>query len=101
MLSENKRQQKHKNTQLLRRRESGKNALTGKTRPEAANFLVFMSCFILHGITGESTHKRKHKKGERKRSLCLCWSLCLRRGRFHGEMRAVMLVLVFASLMKL
>ena len=66
MLSENKRRQKHKNTQLLRRGESGTSILTGKTRSEAVNFLVFMSCFVLPGITGESTHKRKHKKRGKK-----------------------------------
>ena len=73
--------------QILRRGESETSFLIGQTRPVVVNLLVLMPCFVLHGI------RKRHAQGQAQEmetflSLCSCFRL--RRGPFHGEMRAVM-----------
>ena len=78
--------------QMLRRGEPGTIALIGQTQ----QISLCLCCVSFSHDASERTYNCKHKEKEKVWSLCLC----LRQPHFHGEISALMLAFVLASLMK-
>ena len=55
------------------------------------------ACAVFSHNTSERKHECKHKEKEKNWSLRLCLCLRLRQPRFHSEISALMLALVFTS----
>ena len=71
--------------------KTGASPIIGQTQPNVVHFLVLVPRFVFTGNTRRQAQAYAPEK-ENFRSLCLC----LRRGNFHSEIRAIVIAFVLA-----